>query len=112
MTFKDELNKMVAEVRENIVMNAKNSFIDYLKVVMNDVAKEGRTDGTIDLEIECDGDEYVKLQKILVEIAGDKFEDKEAVYIWLLEEVNKTNIFEGIFMNIDNGCLSFYWNLE
>ncbi len=86
---------------------------------MVSVAEEGGTDGTIDLEaINCDGCEgcncyeYYKLQKILVEIAGDKFEDKEHVHIWLLEEVRKTNIFEEIYTSIDNGFLSFYWYLE
>jgi hypothetical protein len=38
-------------------------------------------------------------------------DDRDHVFIWLLEEVKKTNVFKDIDMEIKNDCLEFSWCL-
>lgn len=126
MSFRDELNKKVIETRERIKSKAINSFVEWLKSVMNTVAKEGKTAGYINLEDDdeedCeDEDEYEykhinniynELQKILI-IEEIIYDEKVNIYNWLLKEIQKTDVFKDININIDleKQSLHFYWCL-
>lgn len=124
MTFKDELNKTVVSVRETVKRKASVAFSNALKSAMETAASQGKTSGetSIDSEIEYDDETnyveiYEKLEEILI-IEGlikDKSNDKLNVYKWLLEDVQKTDVFKDIFFNIDDNndyWLKFHWCLD
>ena len=117
MSFKDELTNKVIETRERIKSKAINYFTEWLKSAMISVAEEGRNTGCIGLFDDCDGNEYVnqiyyELLKILIIEKTHKYsEEKVKMYIWLLEEVQKTDIFKDITIEIENDILNFSWYL-
>jgi len=113
MSFRDELKKTVASVRETVKSNAINACVELLKSEMSITAKEGRSRGGILLEVLVE-DEYedifYKLKEVLIITGEIDDSDTDEWFSWLLEEVKKTGIFEGIYMNIDNknSCLDWY----
>lgn len=116
MSFRDELVKKVHSTRELIRQTAVNDFVGILKSSMIKCAEEGKISGSInlDIETECDENFYE-----LFEIQGVLVDDKRRYsYIWLIEEVKKTDIFaEDIFAEIemkldsDDNILEFHWCL-
>lgn len=108
MSFKDELVKKVIDVRDGIKNTSINIFGDSLKSKMIEAAEEGRTRGYLHLDDEYNDypEEYSSLEDLLGEINETK--DK---FIWLLEEIKKTRVFDGIYMDIEDNVLNFYWHI-
>jgi hypothetical protein len=125
MSFRDELVKKVISTRELIKQNAVNNFVGVLKSSMIKCAEEGKTCGSINLDIEtepefdeddCGEDVYLVLQNLLFEMQDVRtfVDDKRRyTYRWLIEEVEKTNIFADIEINLDSddNILEFRWFL-
>jgi len=134
MSFEDELNAKVKAVRNNIKIEAINVFIDRLKTAMQNVAARGRTYGSISLRInladyyEDDDDEVelCRLDELLRDMETRRLckesrrlgkelvtvdENPMRFYKWLLEEVDKTGVFKGIYfgLNVEKFELDFFW---
>jgi len=124
MSFKDELVKKVLSTRELIKQNAINNFVGVLKSSMIKCAEEGKTRGSINLDIEtepefdeddCGEDVYLVLQNLMQDVRTfvDVDDKRRYTYKWLIEEVEKTNIFADIKIKLDSddNILEFYWFL-
>jgi hypothetical protein len=120
MSFREELVKKVISTRELIKQNAINNFVGVLKSSMIKCAEEGKTCGSINLDIETepefDEDVYLVLQNLLFEMQDVRtfVDDKRRyTYRWLIEEVEKTDIFADIKikLNSEDNILEFYWFL-
>ena len=123
MSFKNELNKKVVETRDRIKNKAINNFVESLKSAMYQVAEEGRTRGSINIEYDYQeedehGNEYNKeiynqLRQLLI-LQDEIAENSEIIntYRWLTENVKKTDIFKDIYIEIEDDCVQFHWYLN
>jgi hypothetical protein len=123
MSFKDELVKKVVQIRDAIKSNAVKVFTQCLKSAMYEVAEKGRTSGSLNIKDEyenCEEEEqedeyyyvkhYIKLEELLLTTGEIKIKDETMLFVWLLEEIKKTSVFDGIYMEIENDELKFYWH--
>lgn len=120
-SFKDELTAKVNSVRKNIKIEAINCFINKLKTAMQWTAERGETKGAITLTInfmeDDEDEEYVVLRRLndlLLEEEATK-EDFEGtkIYEWLLKQIHKTGIFDGICIVInDNYEMEYFWEVD
>jgi hypothetical protein len=131
MSFKDELNAEVNSVRSKIKTEAINHFINVLKEAMKNTARLGLTNGSISLRInfeECEhyhsededcaedntGDlELYRLGELLL-LTKEREPGALGMYEWLIKEVNKTDVFKGICIDINTEKfeLEFFWDIE
>lgn len=131
MSFKDELNAEVNSVRDKIKTEAINHFINVLKEAMKNTARLGLTNGSISLRInfeECEhyhsededcaedhtGDlELYRLGELLL-LTKEREPGALGMYEWLIKEVNKTDVFKGICIDINTEKfeLEFFWDIE
>ena len=128
-SFKDELAAKVNSVRNTIKTEAINVFVDKLKTAMKNVAARGRKSGSIPLRInltdydeddEDDKDiELCRLDELLLREEVEQGVHEELndgcsmrIYIWLIKEVDKTDIFKDIYLqlNIYKYELDFSWD--
>jgi hypothetical protein len=118
MSFKDELTTTVNSFRKNIKTEAINYFIDRLKTSMRWSAERGETTGRISLAINLNDDvedEYVVLRRLndlllIEEVKRTKDFEGTKIYEWLLKQIHKTGIFDGICIVInDNYEMEYFW---
>ena len=129
MSFKDELTAEVNSVREKIKTEAINHFINVLKEAMKNTARKGMTNGSISLRLNFDDCEYEEDEDCAEDHTGDlelyrldelllmtKEREPGAIemYKWLIKQVNKTDVFKGICIDIntENFELDFFWDIE
>ena len=111
-TLIDDLRKRVIDTRENIKKEAINKLSQFLKTEMIEFANQGLTKGSFCVDyIDEEYNIYDNLKKMLIVEEKNFEDDRDHVFIWLLEEVKKTNVFKDIDMEIKNDCLEFSWCL-
>ncbi len=125
-SFKEELTATVNSVRKNIKTEAINCFINKLKTSMRWTAQKGETKGAIALRInfmdddddDDDDEEYVLLRRLndilLIEEVNRTKEDFEGskIYEWLLKQIHKTGVFDGICIIISDYEMEYFWEVE
>jgi hypothetical protein len=129
MSFKDELTAEVNSVRQKIKTEAINHFINTLKKAMKYTAAKGMTNGSISLRLNFDEfeDEYeedcaedntgdlelYRLSELLL-MTQEREPGAIEMYNWLIKEIDKTGVFKGININIDEEKyeLEFFWYIE
>ena len=129
MSFKDELTAEVNSVRQKIKTEAINHFINTLKKAMKYTAAKGMTKGSISLRLNFDEfeDEYeedcaedntgdlelYRLSELLL-MTQEREPGAIEIYNWLIKEIDKTGVFRGIYINIDEEKyeLEFFWYIE
>ena len=133
MSFKDELTAEVNSVRQKIKTEAINHFINTLKKAMKYTAAKGMTNGSISLRLNFDkfedgyedgyeedlaedntGDlELYRLSELLL-MTQERKPGAIEIYNWLIKEIDKTGVFKGININIDEEKyeLEFFWYIE
>jgi hypothetical protein len=129
MSFKDELTAEVNSVRQKIKTEAINHFINTLKKAMKYTAAKGMTNGSISLRLNFDEfeDEYeedcaedntgdlelYRLSELLL-MTQEREPGAIEIYNWLIKEIDKTGVFKGININIDEEKyeLEFFWYIE
>jgi len=127
MSFKDELTATVNSVRKNIKTEAINCFIDKLKTSMRWTAQKGETEGAIALRInfmedddedDDEDEEYVILRRLndilLIEEAKKKDFEGSKIYEWLLKQIKKTGVFDGVYisLNMDTYEMEYFWQVD
>jgi hypothetical protein len=120
MSFKDELTAKINSVRQNIKTEAINYFIHRLKTSMRWSAERGETTGRISLAINFMNDdvedEYVVLRRLndlllIEEVKRTKDFEGAKIYEWLLKQIHKTGIFDGICIVINgNHEMEYFWD--
>jgi len=123
MSFVEELRNKVIDTRKRIKDRAINSFTDLLKTRMRTVAERGNTRGSIwfkdffeDDEDYDDDEDDARLGLDIIELntlLNEEYRDfnNYEVYNWLLNQVKKSNIFDGIEIGIEKNHLEFKWYL-